>query len=56
MFFRYEICDTYLGPLGKGDCLTNSTSANSKVKVVQDTEYWACISGVDPTFLEWLSN
>lgn len=56
MFSRWEICGEYWGPLGKGDCFANSTSVNSRAKVVQGTECWACISWVDPTFLEWLRN
>lgn len=55
MFFRWEICGKHLGPLGKGDNFANRTSANTRVKVVQDSECWACFSGVDPVFLEWLS-
>lgn len=46
MFFRWEICGKYLGPLGKGNCFANRPFASSRVKVVQDTECWACSSGI----------
>lgn len=43
MFSRPEICGKYLGLVDKGDLSANSTGANSRLKVVQDTECWTYV-------------